>query len=177
MPTFARAILLLFLLSGCASERGTSFAPTQQEARLVELMSQRLAIANEVAWVKYRNQLPVQDAKREAEVLDRLTTLAVRNGLSPDRAKDFFTAQITASRAEQEDNIRRWAAGATLPVRAPQSLKTDLRPRIDTIDRELISLLARTKRPRGGLASFANASFRGDGFSRTASSLAAAALR
>ncbi len=177
MPILARALLLLVFLSGCALQQGAAFRPTPAEAKLVKLMSQRLAIANEVAWIKYSNQLPVRDAKREAEVLDRLTTMAGTSGLDPITVKNFFAAQIAASRAQQENDIRLWRAGAALPVCPPQSLRGDIRPKIDATDRALIAALARLGPPRATLASFAYGELRRDGFCRPAAHLAAAALR
>jgi chorismate mutase len=177
MSIFLRAIPLLLLLSGCASQPGASFAPTPAETRVVELMGRRLAIANEVAWIKYRNQLPVRDATREAEILDRLAILASQGGADAAATRSFFAAQIRASRAQQEDDIRRWSAGATLPIQPPQSLRDDIRPKIDAIDRALIAALAQRDRPRAALADFAAATFRREGFCRSASHLAAAPLR
>jgi chorismate mutase len=177
MAKLSRAVALLILLSGCCLGTRSSFQPTAPEARLVQLMAQRLAIANEVAWIKYSSQLPVRDAKREAEVLAKLTTLASQKGLNEATAQHFFLAQIKASRTQQEYDIRRWKVGGTLPATAPKSLKNDIRPKIDAIDRELIGALSTMGQPRPGLANFAAAALRTGGSCRAAAGVSADALR
>jgi chorismate mutase len=140
-------------------------------------MGRRLSVADDVAWIKYSNQLPVRDTGREAEVLGRRAALGAQAGLDPIDSAKFFALQIRASRAQQEGDIRRWRAGATLPAREPQSLRDDIRPKIDLIDRELISALERSGLPNDDLAAFAEIAFRRGGSSRAASRIAAAALR
>jgi chorismate mutase len=176
MAKLSRAIALLILLSGCCLGTRSSFQANPPEARLVQLMTQRLAIADEVAWIKYTSQLPVRDAKREAEVLAQLTTLASQSGLSEATAQRFFLAQIKASRTQQEYDIRRWKSGATLPATPPKNLKTDIRPKIDAVDQELIGTLAKVSQPRAGLASFVESALRAGGTCRTAAGISASPL-
>jgi chorismate mutase len=177
MTAFFRTLVLLVVLSGCAHEPHSSFVPTPAEAKIVDLMGQRLGIAHEVAWIKYEKQKPVRDPKREAEVLDRLALLAVPRGLDPAVVRRFFSAQIAASRAQQEDDIHRWKSGAPLPSRAPQNLATDIRPKIDALDRALLDTFKKSLTGRAGLAGFAEGTFRREGLCRNAASIAADALR
>lgn len=111
-------------------------------ADLVELMGDRLALAREVAWLKYRDGRPVRDPAREAEVLAAVTAAAESRGLDAARVRAFFAAQIEASCAQQEKWIYLWRRGATpLPVFAPRE-PAEVRREIDAVNRRLLGALA-----------------------------------
>lgn len=174
---FAGALMLALagLISGCvhpATRQG--FVPTASETKLVEAMAHRLEVSRHVAWVKFQNNQPVRDAKREAEVLATLTQQGEAAGLSAETVNAFFAAQIRASRREQAQLISSWKRGGTLPAYAPWDLKRHIRPKLDAISREMLQAL-RTP-PRPGFARFAEAYLRQQGFSRSVASTAVAPL-
>lgn len=160
----------LLILAGCATTH-----PTVTDAPLIDAMAKRLDLSREVAWIKYRDNLPVRDAKREAEVIDRMTTLAASRGMNTAAVRKFFTAQIAASCAEQEHLIRKWKRGARLPAIPPRDLRTEVRHDIDAINLVLLDDLARTPSPHSLKASAAQI-LRSKGFDARVASLAAAGL-
>jgi chorismate mutase-like protein len=181
MPASRRSVLLLGLvifagfLPGCAQTRQPqAFAPTPAESQLVEAMARRLDLARHVAWVKFQNNLPVSDPKREAELLASLVEKGQGMGLSSETVTGFFVAQIAASRNEQEDLIRAWKRGATLPVFPPWDLKRHIRPRLDTVSNEMLNALRSPLQP--GFGKYAYSILRQRGFSRAAVSAAVGPL-
>jgi len=126
------------LLAGCASPAPKPDATTTS---LAQLMVQRLAIADQVAWVKYQNGAPVLDPVREKQVMDRVVSEATAAGIDPQLAARFFEAQMRASRIRQQELITKWSQGALLPTWGPLSLKDDIRPVLDQITIDLINEL------------------------------------
>jgi chorismate mutase len=169
------ALLLgsLILLGACA---GVDFKPSAAESHLVDAMSRRLAIAREVAWIKYLNGLPVRDPQREATVLVTVTNQAAARRIHPAVAQKFFAAQIAASCAQQEHWIHLWKRGAPLPSYAPRGLRSGVREDIDLMNRDLLDALARVRLPRPGLRSAAEHALRREGISPRAAALATAPL-
>ncbi len=154
--------VLALILAGCASHPKTSWTPTPAQARLVELTTTRLELAQEVAWIKFRDGLPVLDRKREAESLARVVALGVEQGLSAKNVQRFFQAQMAASRAYQSHLISRWKDGGALPLLPPRNLAQDIRPEIDELNRQILTQLALAG-PKAGspqLASFAQQQMR-----------------
>lgn len=148
-PAIMRAVscwffgILAVVLFGCASRSyEPPWNPTRPTARLVELMGERLIVSQDIAWAKYREGLPVQDRRREREVLRAAVAQARKLGISPGRAKAFFQAQLAASREVQSELIRSWKQGQALPARAPKSLERELRPRMDQLTSQLVVQLA-----------------------------------
>lgn len=135
--------LALFVVTGCAAPKHVAAPTGSAGPRLLELMIQRLEIAQNVAWVKFVNHMAVSDPKRESEMLAALVERGHAMGVSEQRVTQFFTAQIAASRRYQEDLMYRWKRGATLPALPPQDLKRDIRPKLDAINSEMLSELAR----------------------------------
>lgn len=117
------------------------------EAEMKSLAAERLSLAPEVAWYKYRNDLPLYDAPREAEVLREAQQLGTLRGIPPETTRQLFSAQMEASRRIQWEYFHAWRKGLAVPETPPRDLRTDLRPRIDAINRRQIELLARGARP------------------------------
>lgn len=171
-------LVLLLAVGGCAAPKKTTTPSPADDVRLVELMAQRLEVAREVAWVKFQNNLPVRDPKREAELLGSLTNRAGALGVSPKVAERFFSAQIRASCRVQEELMRYWEHGGTLPALPPRDLRHDIRPRLDVLSQALLEELAAVSRgPRKpGLAGSARNVLRERGFSPAVAGMAAAPL-
>ncbi len=174
------AVGLTLVLCGCSgSMRPAAFSPSRAEARLVEFMVQRLELACQVAWNKFQNNGPVKDPKRETELLASLELQARRIGLSEEVGREFFEAQIAASRQVQEKLISAWKRGTSLPAVPPRDLRRDIRPRLDAIGEQLLRDLAEVKKsaPHPGLAGFAEKTILARGFSSSVAGTAAAPLR
>ena len=140
-----RAIAITLLTATLVANTGCSTAPVvippSEGSGLANAMLRRLAIADQVAWVKYQSGAPVLDAAREQQVLAQAVSAATEAGVDPESASRFFAAQIGASRTRQEQLIRVWSRGGMLPTWGPLSLKDDIRPVLDQLTSELIDAL------------------------------------
>ncbi len=141
-------------------------------------MVQRLEVAREVAWIKFLNHLPIRDPQREAELVNRMVTEGQAQGLNATVVSEFFTAQIAASCRVQEESIRFWQRGGTLPAYAPRDLKRDIRPQLDKIGANLLRELARVENQKStvGFETYAYNTLRQRGFSWRVARLAVGPL-
>lgn len=162
---------LLLIAAGCAWRPPAAPLPAA-EARLVTALGDRLALAREVAWIKYRNGLPVRDPVREAAVLARVETDAPAARVRPEQARVVFAAQIAASCAEQEALLRQWRRGAPLPTLAPRDLAGGVRADIDRANTALLAALAAAEPVSPDFRLRAEADLRSWGFSPAAARLA-----
>jgi chorismate mutase len=148
-------LALPLALSGCshqasspphrAAEReqssGAAAADAQRPvAALLGLMRQRLLLQHQVARYKWHARLPITDAKREQELLDRAEAQARGLGLEPSFARDFFRAQVQAGKLVQQTDFDTWQRGDAMPPAAGPDL-TALRLQIDGLNRSLLVAL------------------------------------
>lgn len=138
-------------------------------------MGDRLDLASQVAWVKFRDSLPVYDPKREADLLAGLVSKGEAKGIPAPQVESFMKAQMAASRAIQKTLIRSWSRGGTLPAYPPFDLKRHIRPKLDAISDEMIVLLPVVGQ-NPAFASYAAAELSHRGYRRVAN-LATAPLR
>ncbi len=125
------------VLGGCASPDGD----------LAGLARQRLALAPEVAWFKHSGGIPVYDASRENALIASVVAEGRSAGLDSEAVRRFFSAEMEASRRIQWEWIHAWNKGWATPARDPLDLASDLRPRIDDINRRQIAALALGAQP------------------------------
>jgi chorismate mutase len=67
------------------------------DARLLELMAERIRLVLEVGAYKAKHDIPVYDPERERQLLERLTSLAPAP-LEPDTVRRIFERLIDESR-------------------------------------------------------------------------------
>ena len=134
---FGRLIAGLFLLaaSGCAHQQlpPDSFL-------MVQVISERLSFAKDVAQAKWAAGLPVRDrekAQEEAVVL-RLVEQAYSAGLLPGAAQRLIRAQLEASSLEQERWMTQWNNGENLPQGATPDLEA-LRQKLDRLSSRILA--------------------------------------
>ncbi len=139
------SLLVIALVSGCAARVEPVWIPGPNEARLVELMAERLVLAQEIARTKYREGLPIRDGKRESASMKALVAKGRSMGLSSYATSRFFKAQFAASRLYQTELIGYWRSGGRVPPGPHLSLSASIRPRLDEINDELLRLLAFSK--------------------------------
>lgn len=175
---FLPLLLALGFLTSCATTAKQPLTASPAETSLTALMVDRLAVAKEVAWIKFLNHLPIRDPKREAELVERMVAEGQAQGLSPAAVKAFFTAQIAASCRVQEESIRFWQRGGTLPAYAPRDLKRDIRPELDKIGANMLRELARVENQKtsAGFSTYAYSAIRQGGFSWRVARLAVGPL-
>jgi chorismate mutase len=138
LPRMAWAAALALLITGCATQPDLAWSPSPAQARLVELMGERLALARDVAWYKYQEGLPIRDGRREKTSLRALTARGRSMGMSSWTTGRFFRAQMAASRRLQKDMIEAWSTGTPPPGVPPADLAGVIRPRIDEINNEIL---------------------------------------
>jgi chorismate mutase-like protein len=175
MPKLATVWLVVIVLAGCAT-RPSGPSLSAAEARLGDLMAERLEVSRCVAWFKFQNNLPVRDAAREAEVVANFVADGTRRGLPESRTQPYITAQIRASRLVQQELIAGWRHGGTLPAYPPWDLKRHVRPRLDRIGREMLETLGQVGRSPT-VAAALECHLRTKGFSWFAARAAVAPLR
>ena len=95
---------------------------------------------HDVARRKWADKTPIEDPVREAALLSDVVERGQRLGIDPDRTRAFFAAQIEAAKLVQRANFRRWETKG--PEGEAPDLKTVLRPRIDALNRDMITALA-----------------------------------
>jgi chorismate mutase len=101
-------------------------------------MIRRLQLSREVAWSKCRAGIPVAEPAREAMMLATLKTTGSRIGLSSVEVSSLFLPQIAASRRYQEELIAGWRFGMNVPRIKPLDHVSEIRPRLDKVNREML---------------------------------------
>lgn len=126
------------LLAGCASP----------DSQLASMAKERLSLAPDVAWYKHQRDIPVCDPARETAQLQTVVAAGQAAGLQPEMVRRFFAGEMEASRRIQWEWIHAWRKNLAPPPDGPvRDLATDLRPRIDDINRRQIEALRRGARP------------------------------
>ncbi|OUD01261.1 chorismate mutase [Streptomyces swartbergensis] len=115
---------------------------------VTELLAQRLLLADKVAAAKYGTDTPIDDPKREAQILDDVRSRAAGLGLDPDAVAAVFRDQIDANKLVQRGLYARWDANpGERPTERPDLAK-EVRPALDRITTQLLAALDDTERAR-----------------------------
>lgn len=157
------ALAFALLLAGCATPIGSSspatagaatadrdlsspqtivrYADQQAVEELTSAIDQRLAAMRDVAAAKFVSGAPVQDAVREAAVLQQVGERARALGLDVASVQAFFEVQMRHGRMAQEQWLATWrAAGRCEPCATPVPLAT-VRERIDSANERQLTAL------------------------------------
>lgn len=128
----------------------SSVHPNQQSLNhLVDLIVQRLELADTVAAAKWGTHGAIDDPAREQVVLDAAAAGAIQRGLDPDVVKLLFRDQIEASKTVQYGLFSEWSAA---PEDAPTTIPdlSKIRPILDQITVGLLDGMADTHQIRTG---------------------------
>lgn len=125
------------LIMGCGSDRSARGVDAALTA-LAAAIDRRLLLAGDIAWSKYQSGSAVRDPAQEEAVLYTIHQQAAARGLDPLPVREFFQAQLAASRQWQQECMDRWKNGEPLPPGTPPDLATVLRPRMDVATAELL---------------------------------------
>lgn len=158
MKASYRQLLLLLFLSGplaafaqsnpIASEQSSVLKlQTQAVANLLELIQQRLLIAPDVAQAKWNSGASIDDPKREALILEQVSSAAVKQGISPELAQHFFSAQFEASKRIQLALHQTWRDQHAPPFEHAPDLARDVRPKLDALTSKMLETLAKIQFP------------------------------
>lgn len=108
---------------------------------LLQGMARRLEISREVAWIKWKSHLPIEDGPREEALLAALPTLA---GLDPDRSRHFMEAQIEASKELQTWLMENWESQPSYVPGQGRKL-AEIRQELDHLTLQLLTQLQATQ--------------------------------
>ena len=134
------AAVFFLLLAGCAAP-----PPAVDNAkidRILVLIGQRLGYMDDVARNKWNSGAPIEDLPREREIIESLGRQAPAYGLDADIARDFFRAQIEASKIIQRTRFAEWRARSQPPFKNMPDLRDTIRPALDALTPELMKALA-----------------------------------
>ncbi len=135
-----RALLAacIVLLAACAQIESR----TDPIAHLLNLIEQRLALAEDVARSKWNSGAPVEDLARENEIVEAIGRDAGKYGITTAFAKDFFRAQIEASKIVQNARLAEWRAAKQPKFANAPDLQRDIRPQLDRLTPAMLEALA-----------------------------------
>jgi chorismate mutase len=134
------AALGALLLTACAAPQTSP--DTQRLDRLLQLIGQRLSYMDDVARNKWNSGAPIEDLPREREIIDSLGKQAAGYGLDAAIAREFFRAQIEASKIIQRTRFAEWRAQNQPPFKNIPDLRDKIRPALDALTPELMNALA-----------------------------------
>lgn len=109
---------------------------------LLDDIEHRLANAEFVALHKWDKTQPVQDSKRERQILNDVRNNAWRYGLPGERAASFFADQIEAHKMVQYSFLNQWHSQGQAPDTPRRDLQHELRPELDALQARLLKGLA-----------------------------------
>jgi chorismate mutase len=146
-------VATVVLAAGCASssDGGGSTTTSMVEApapgaALVAAVTDRLALAVDVARTKWSSGAPIEDLAREAQAVAAIEAAASDAGVDPVVAAAALRAQIEASKTVQRGLHAAWAAegrGRSGEVRDLQ----DIRGELDEATAALLAALATVELP------------------------------
>lgn len=140
-------VVATLLVAAPACDRTTDPPSVQNEsqqsiAHLLRLMRERLVLMHDVARSKWNAKKPIADAAREKALLDELQAQGRAHGLTAEYTREFFAAQIKASRMLQEVDFARWKSERQGLFADVPDLIAELRPKIDRLNQSLLAALA-----------------------------------
>jgi chorismate mutase len=130
---------VVVLLAGCAPVPPA--ADVDGIDRILTLIQQRLGYMDDVARNKWNSGAPIEDLPREREIIDGLGRQAAGYGLDAAIARDFFRAQIEASKIIQRARFAEWRAQNQPPFKDMPDLRERIRPALDALTPEMMKAL------------------------------------
>ncbi len=109
--------------------------------KLLKLIQQRLLIAHDVARWKWNHKRPIEDRKREQELLLKVRQQATIYSLEPDTVAAFFQAQIEAGKLIQAVDFQNWQKQGIKSFPHVPDLNQILRPSLDKLNTEFLFAL------------------------------------
>jgi chorismate mutase len=116
----------------------------EQLQPLVETTAHRLVIGEQVALAKWDSGKAVEDAPREAQVIQAAVKVGVAKGLDEASVSNFFNAQIEANKFVQYALLADWYRSGKAPEHARVDLVKNIRPQLDEVQKSLIAELVDT---------------------------------
>jgi chorismate mutase len=145
MPTNKQKMALLAMLSIYVTTSAYVQVESEHLQELVELSARRLIIAEQVAFAKWDNGMPVEDASREDYVIASATKAGQSRGLDQTSVSNFFKAQIEANKLVQYSLLAEWRREGRAPDHRSVDLASTIRAELDEVDKALIAELEESK--------------------------------
>lgn len=134
------AAAAVFFFAGCGVQPPT--ASVQNIDRLLVLIQQRLDYMDDVARNKWNSGAVIEDLPRERVIIQAIGREAPAYRLNPEIAKDFFRAQIEASKLIQNARFAQWRAGNQPKFTNTADLQNHIRPALDALTPAMLRALA-----------------------------------
>jgi chorismate mutase len=138
---YLAAVLFFLLLAGCAAPPPAAHDVGKID-RILTLIGQRLRYMDDVARNKWNSGAAIEDLPREREIIDSLGKQAADYGLDAGIAREFFRAQIEASKIIQRTRFAEWRTQNQPPFKDLPDLRDSIRPALDALTPELMKALA-----------------------------------
>jgi chorismate mutase len=106
--------------------------------KLVELVVQRLSLAQDVAAAKYTSGNPIDDPIRELEILQLAARVLNGSGLCQRIGMQFFRDQIEANKVIQRELHHRWNRHPEEVPAANPDLAAEIRPKLDQLTKQIV---------------------------------------
>ncbi|MCK9754250.1 chorismate mutase [Pseudomonas syringae pv. syringae] len=136
----ATSLLTMTFMSACfaftAEQKPSALEP------LLQAISERLTIADQVALSKWDSGKAVEDPPRELQVINAAQARAAEFKLNPDDVQRLFRAQIEANKQVQNALLAQWHAAGKAPDTVRLSLVDDIRPKLDRLQTQLLQAYA-----------------------------------
>ena len=137
--------VVLNLLGACAlaasGGQPRDLSTAKQFGPLVDASAHRIDVARQVAFAKWDSHRPVEDQRREDEVISAAVAQGVDRGLDREFVARFFQAQIDANKFVQYALFSEWHRLGSAPQHSQFDLSRTIRPELDTIQSRLIDEL------------------------------------
>jgi len=134
MKSFIFYLLFFSLLLGKTIEE---YETEKKVDQLLFLVQKRLSLMHEVAKVKWNQNLPIEDKKREEIILNAISE---KTGSNP-WIMAFFKAQIESAKDMQSSDFTCWKSYGIKQLDTELSLDASLRAYIDRLNSEMLELL------------------------------------
>lgn len=134
----ASPLLLILLSTGAFAETPKPTPAPASLAPLLQAVSERLDIADQVALTKWDSGKPIQDSPREQQVIANAAQEAATYQLNPEDVSQFLAAQIEANKLVQYALLAKWHAAGKAPTIARPDLVKQIRPALDQLQVRLL---------------------------------------
>lgn len=109
---------------------------------LLEAISERLMVADQVALSKWDSGQAIEDLPREQQVIASARNRSAEFELDADSVQQLFRAQIEANKRVQNALHAQWRSAGHAPETARQDLGRDIRPTLDRLQTQLLQAYA-----------------------------------
>lgn len=128
-------------VSGTLGAPAVRADPESPLIALIDAAAQRLQTADAVAAYKYRTGGPVDDPKREQQVIDAVTAAAAADHIDPGYVGTLFRNQIDATTSVEYTRFAQWKIDpGAVPATAPDLSET--RTTIDRLNQTMVREMA-----------------------------------